>query len=110
MVEGESGTPQFWYTWGSLLYLWPIPVEDGEIKVFYTKMPDHIEDQGTPLSVPDKYFESIVLWVMHKAYEMDEEFQQSQETLDRFRNRLLDQNEEEYLSRHATYQTITFVE
>lgn len=108
----ETGTPEFWYLWGNLLYLWPVPnldIVDG-LKIYYTKMPTTVIDGTTALSLPDKYFEDICLWVMHKAYEMDEEFQQSNETLQRFTDRINGQSDEEYAAKHSTYQTITVVD
>lgn len=107
-----TGTPQFWYQWASVVTLWPTPessITDG-LRIYYTKMPTSVDSPSDLLSLPDKHFESIVLWVMHKAFEMDEEFQQSAEVLERFGGRLMDQNEEEYFAKHATYQTITYVE
>lgn len=108
----NEGTPRFWFMYANVIRLWPIPDRTvlGGIKVFYTKTPTRIVDSTTALSLPDKHFESICLWVMHKAYELDEEFGQSQETLNRFQARILDQNEEEYVNRHLTYSTITYVE
>ncbi|QSJ04768.1 hypothetical protein [Cellulosimicrobium phage DS1] len=108
----NSGNPAFWYMYANVIRLWPVPEQTilGGLKVFYTKLPARIVDGSTALSLPDKHFESICLWVMHKAYELDEEFGQSQESLNRFQSRILDQNEEEYVNRHLTYSTITYVE
>ena len=108
----NRGNPIFWYMWANVVRLWPIPDRDipNGLKVFYTRAPDPIVDTSSSLSLPDKHFESIVLWIMHKAYELDEEFGQSQEALNRFQARILDQNEEEYVNRHLTYSTITYVE
>lgn len=108
----NQGTPGFWYMYANIVRLWPVPDTSypGGLKVFYTKMPTRIVDGTSTLSLPDKHFESICLWVMHKAYELDEEFGQSQETLNRFTSRILDQNNEEYVNRHLTYPVITYVE
>lgn len=108
----DTGDPLFAYHWANVVTLYPTPEKsiDGGLRIYYTKMPTLIEDASTILSLPDKHLESIILWVLHKAYELDEEFQQSDTLLERFSARILDQHEEEYSSRHSTYQTITIVE
>lgn len=108
----DAGDPKYWYMWGNILSLWPVPATSitSGLEIYYTKMPTPITDGTSALSLPDKHFESILLWCMHKAHELDEEFGQSGEALSRFQARILDQNNEEYLAAHMTYQTITFVE
>jgi hypothetical protein len=73
-------------------------------------MPTPIANGTTPLSLPDKYFEAIVSWIMAKAYELDEEFDQASNQRQFFDATVNDQNFEERTQQNMTYPVITFLE
>jgi len=108
----ETGTAQFWYEWAGQISLYPVPDTAlvGGLEIFYTKMPTPIANGTTPLSLPDKYFEAIVSWIMAKAYELDEEFDQASNQRQFFDATVNDQNFEERTQQNMTYPVITFLE
>lgn len=108
----EQTRPAFWYEWAGTISFYPTPNEsltDG-IEVFYTRMPSRVTSPTATLTVPDKFYEAVCAWVLSKAYELDEEFNQSQTQRTFFEQKLMGQNGEELESAHATYSTITYIE
>lgn len=107
----DAGTPAFWYEWAGEVYLFPTPnqsVTDG-LEIYYTKMPTTVVTGSDLLSVPDKFFEAISAWVLMKAYELDEEFDQANNQRQFFDGQLMEQNGEELTSANSTYPVITYV-
>lgn len=110
--DAPSEEPFYWYEWGSLIYLYPVPslsVVEG-LTLYYSKMPTNVEAMDDLLSLPDKYFEPLITWVMHKAYQLDEEFDASNYERQQFQMLLDEDSEAEYTTAHITYPTITIVE
>lgn len=71
----ETGRPTIFYEWGDTLYIWPVPdtAEAGKIlQLYYIKHPANISVVGDLLSIPDIYFDTLVNYVLAKAYEMDD--------------------------------------
>lgn len=109
--DPETGGPGFWYEWAGEIYLWPIPnqnITDG-LEIFYTKMPTAVVTGTDPLSIPDKFFEAIAAWVLMKAYELDEEFDQANNQRQFFTSQVDEQNGEESTSANSTYPVITYL-
>lgn len=107
-----SNIPTLWYEWAGIVTLWPTPNVDitNGLTIYYTKMPIPVVLINDALSLPDKYFEAIVSWVLAKAYELDEEFDESANQRSFFDSKVSDQNGEEMESSNMVYSTITFVE
>ncbi len=110
--EQTSDTPSIWYEWAGVVTLWPTPSSSivGGLTIYYTGTAVTVTVSTDPLSLPDKYFEAIVAWILSKAFELDEEFDASNNQRTFFNDRLSEQNGEESESAHMTYPTITFVE
>lgn len=110
--ESSDGIPAFWYEYAGEISFWPVPDQDitGGLVVYYAKNPTRVTTGSDFLSVPDKFFEAVVSWVLSKAYELDEEFDQASNQRTFFQNKILEQHGEEEQAAHATYPTITFVE
>lgn len=107
-----SGIPAFWYEFAGQVSFWPVPsssITNG-LEIYYVKMPSKITQGSDLLAVPDKFFEAVVAWILAKAYELDEEFDQAANQRTYFQNRIMEQNGEEGTSAFSTYPTITFVE
>lgn len=106
-----TGDPFFWWEWAGEITFWPVPIRDipNGIEVYFTKMPVKITSSTDSLSVPDKYFDALVAWIMSKAYELDEEFSQASEQKNFFLQTIGVQAGEEQESENSTYNTITFV-
>jgi hypothetical protein len=103
----QQGTPQIWYEWDGEFTLWPAPDSVGVITLYYTEYPtDLTGDVAQLLSVPDKFYNAVVDYVLSKAYEMDEDYQSSQMAEQRFRAALESQMEDERLAQNMTYPII----
>lgn len=76
----SRGTPTFWYEYAGVLNLWPVPDTSitAGITVFYTKAPTEIVLLTDALSIPDSYFNALVMQCLKQASNMDENFQAAQ--------------------------------
>lgn len=101
------GDPQVWYEWAGTFTFWPVPGADKTIDIYYTKRPDVVDSLTDLLSVPDKYYQDVVSYVLQQAYEMDEDLQNSQVKGQQFENSLNEKSEEERTAQNMTYTTIT---
>lgn len=75
MKGGEiiSGTPEMWYERGGIVSFHPPASEsiDAVIKIYFNKTPDAVTAQSL-LGLPDNYYNSIVAFVLNRAYLLDE--------------------------------------
>ena len=107
------GDPQLWYEWAGTFTFWPTPNTVKNIDLYYTKRPTRItsttDGSGNPtvLSVPDKYYQDIVRYVLQQAYEMDEDMANSQVKGQQFEESLNSMSEEDRTAQNMTYSTIT---
>lgn len=105
--QSEQGTPSFWYEWGGELTLWPKPDAVKDLTLYFTAYPVELTgDTAQILSLPDKFYNAIVDYVLSKCYEMDEDGNASQMAEGRFRAAIENQLEDERQSSHMTYPTI----
>lgn len=102
----DKGSPELWYEWGGKFTFWPVPDSPKPIVIYYTLRPERVESSTDLLSVPDKYYQNVVTYVLRSAYEMDEDWQASQAKQQQFDASLGDLAEEERTSQHMTYSTI----
>lgn len=101
------GDPTLWYEWGGTFTLWPTPNSDSSIDLYFTRRPTPVTTSASILSVPDKYYQDVVRYVMQQAYEMDEDFQNSAAKMQQFEAGLNEKSEEERTAQNMTYETIT---
>lgn len=112
LADRPSGSPEFWYTYGNILYLYPTPdvTTADALSVYYTKLPTSIVQGTDPLSVPDTYYEILLSYVMSKAYQLDEEFDAASFAQTSFDQELGTKQDQVHSSSHMTYPTIAFLE
>jgi hypothetical protein len=106
----DSGEPWLWYEWEGTFTMFPTPPTVKEIKVYYTKVPTPVVDLSSVLSVPDKYYQYVLQYVLQQAYEMDEDLQASQMKGQQFTEGLAVLNEEERTAQNMTYSVINVVD
>tara|TARA_R110002020_G_scaffold404912_1_gene614984 strand:+ start:22187 stop:22837 length:651 start_codon:yes stop_codon:yes gene_type:complete len=103
----ENGAPVLWYEWDGELTLWPNPDDARNLTLYYTAYPEELTGITTELlSVPDKFYNAVVDYVLMKCYEMDEAFDASQLAEQRFRATLDGQMEDERQAANMTYPVI----
>lgn len=101
------GEPVLWYEWAGTFTFWPAPQTVKSIDLYYTQRPTPIQFETDYLSVPDKYYQDVIRYVMQQAYEMDEDIQSSQLKQKQFDDSLNEKSEEERTAQNMTYDTIT---
>lgn len=106
-----SGFPMLWYEWAGTINLWPVPQDTivGALKIYYVKMPDTVA-QTDVMQVPDLYFENILQYVLSKAYELDEDTENSNFKLGQFNERMITLAEKESSFQTDTYPRITILD
>lgn len=90
---GEGGDPIYWYTWANSIKLWPVPNKDESLVIDYIKRPNVVGSGNDKLPLPDLYYEQMCLFVMSKAYELDEDNEKSTSQRSLFENKLLEKND-----------------
>lgn len=102
----QSGAPQFWYEWAGTFSFWPTPDDVKNIDIYYTAKPTRITNSANTLQVTDKYFSTVVQYVLQQAYELDEDWQASNAKGEQVRIGLAEMGEEERSAQNMTYETI----
>lgn len=103
----QTGVPEIWYEWAGEFTFWPTPDTVESIDIYYTAKPTPVANSDDFMSVPDKYYQDIVRYVLQQAYEMDEDWQASQTKSDQFTASINEMGEEERTAQNMTYDTIT---
>lgn len=105
----ETGTPLFWYEWANELSLYPKPDADivNGLTIYYIKLPSKVTSSIDKLSLPDRYFDRLMEYVMSKAYEMDDDIAASNNQLQKMEASLNSQHEVETEYQTNFYPTIT---
>jgi hypothetical protein len=101
------GDPVLWYEWGGTFTFWPTPNSNSSIDIYFTKRPTPVTTTASVISLPDKYYQDVVRYVMQQAYEMDEDFQNSAAKMQQFETGLNEKYDEERTAQNMTYETIT---
>lgn len=102
--------PVLWYEWGGKFSFYPVPASEQTIVLYYTENPARITSVNDTLSVPDKYYQDVVRYVLQQAYEMDEDANMSQLKQKQFDDSLSALGEEERTAQNMTYSTITVID
>lgn len=106
----SADIPWLWYEWNGVFTIFPTPTSVKTITVYYTKVPTKVTSTMDVLSVPDKYYQYVISYVLQQAYEMDEDLQASQSKAQQFADGLAVLNEEEKTAQNMSYSTIVVVE
>ena len=101
-----TGTPTMWYEWGGIVTFWPVPQREDTITLLYTRSPDTIASLTEPLSIPDKYFNTLIQYVLVQAYEMDEDWDASHYKSQQFQINLDSTADDERTTQNMTYPVI----
>lgn len=103
-----SDRPEIWYERAGIITLFPVPsktITNG-LKLEYIKNPVALSALGSTLSVPDRYFNELVSYVIAQALEMDENYDASNMKLRQFRDGLDRLSTKDTLSQDSEYPVI----
>ncbi len=103
----QEGTPVWWYSYGNSFWLWPRPTSSETIEVFHVAMPEKLTgSESQVLSVPDKWFNALVDYVVQRAFEMDNDWEAAGRKAEQFQAALRSQSEEESQSQWAAFPVV----
>jgi hypothetical protein len=100
--------PEVWYERAGVITFYPVPnksITNG-LKMEYVKVPANITTFASVLTVPDRYFNELVNYVISQALEMDENYDAASYKNRQFRDGLDRLNLKENLSQTDLYQSI----
>lgn len=100
--------PEVWYERAGVITFYPVPnksITNG-LKMEYVKVPANISTFGNTLTIPDRYFNELVNYVIAQALEMDENYDAASYKNRQFREGLDRLNLKENLSQTDLYQSI----
>lgn len=110
-TTNTAPVPEVWYEWGGQFTFYPTPSVNGTITLIYTVRPQRVQmELSATLSLPDKYYQDIVRYVLQQAYLMDEALDLSSNQAQQFTQSLEAKGEEDNIAQQGTYQTITFID
>ena len=105
----NAAKPLVWYEWAGVVTFWPTPQQVDTISVLYTKVPDPVGLLTDTLLLPDKYFNSLVKFVLAQAYEMDEDWEASNYKTQQMEADLNTMADEERTTSNMSYPVINEV-
>lgn len=100
------GEPVLWYEWAGTFTFWPAPNTTDNIVLYYTKRPTRVTTSTDTLSIPDKYYQDVVRYVLSQAYEMDEDMGNAQAKGAQFEASLNELSEEDRTAQNMTYSVL----
>lgn len=109
-MTAKSDHPDVWYERNGIITFYPVPqkaFEDG-LKLEYVKQPANVTYISTSqiLSIPDRYINELVNYVMVQALELDENFTAADYKRNQFREGLDRQNLRENTVQIASYPQV----
>ncbi len=104
----SSGTPEIWYEWASVITLWPTPSANlvGGLVILYTAGVPIATALTDTLGLPDKYYNTLVRYVMSQALELDENWDAASYKTKQVVSDLDNIADEERSTSNMTYPTI----
>ena len=104
-----SGTPCLWTEWAGSIQIYPTPDTGytGGLTIYYLPAPAKVVNTTDVLSIPDSYYNKLIDYVLSKAYELDEDPQNSQFKLTQFQQGVSELANRENMPQVAFYPTIT---
>lgn len=103
----SSGQPTIWYEWAGQFSFFPVPDSSYTIEIYFSQVPAQVSAGTDVLGIPDKYFNSLVHYVLMQAYEMDEDWQAAQAKQQAYQDSLTSIGDDERDAANMTYPTIT---
>lgn len=106
----KTGRPEYWTEWAGRIMVYPSPDDTYTMTVFYRATPTLTTSGTDLLSLPDKYFQRVVDYVMAQAFELDENFNAHEAKMDRLDSKLVSMAGDEDKGSTDTYPRITVME
>lgn len=80
MYETDTGQPEAWSVRGGNLYLWPIPDGAHDLEIEGYRGPNAFTSAGagSEPDLPEDFHQLVLGWVMHRAYQQQDDFEGAQ--------------------------------
>jgi hypothetical protein len=103
LLDGER--PEVWYERAGVITFYPVPSKTivNGLKMEYIKVPANITTFSNLLTIPDRYFNELVNYVISQALEMDENYDAASYKNRQFREGLDRLNLKENISQNDLY-------
>lgn len=100
--------PEIWYERAGVITFYPTPQKDitNGLKLEYLKTPANLSTLNSALTVPDRYFNELVNYVISQSLEADENYEAASYKFQQFRAGLDRLNLKDNLSQIDLYQQI----
>ena len=109
-VEQTSAYPAIWYERNGVITFYPKPTTTytNGLKLEYVKTPTDINSISSSvyLTIPDRYFNQLVEYVLVQALELDENYSAAQYKQSQFREGLDRLSQKENISQNDMYPTV----
>jgi hypothetical protein len=102
--------PETWWEWSGSITLYPTPPVSRRMVIYYSMTATPVVNPGDIIGVPDKYYQTLLSYVMGQAYELDERLDISQQKSNEFSSSLDVFDEEERVAQHMTYEKLTYID
>ena len=104
----DSSKPEVWYERSGVISFYPVPNTSyaNGLKLEYVKYPASLGQLSDDVSIPDRYFNELVNYVISNALEADENYDAASYKLRQFRDGLDRLNLKDNLSQIDLYQQI----
>lgn len=107
-ATAKSDRPFVWYERAGVITFYPVPektITNG-LKLEYIKNPTPLAALTSAISIPDRYFNELVNYVIAQALEMDENYDAANMKHRQFRDGLDRQNLKDTISQDALYPQV----
>ena len=104
-----QGPPTLWWEYGGNINLYPTPTEAlvNGLTIYYVKLPAVVTAGADAIELPDRYYNTLVNYVMAQAYEQDDDWTASGNKVSQFEAGMNVLAEEQSPNNRNTYPTIT---
>lgn len=104
-----ADTPSVWWERAGVISFYPVPAKTytSGFKLEYIKVPTSLTVLGDTISVPDRYFNELVNYVMAQALEMDENFDAASLKAAQFRDGLNRLSQKDNISFSELYPVVS---
>lgn len=107
-VAISVGTPQYYYIWGNILYLYPAPAQSGSgnLDIWYVRTPATMTGDFDIPEIPVAYHEAIVRYCLSRAKELDDSFSEASAIMKDYEQSIVEDKYEAQQQQADTYPAV----
>lgn len=112
-LADTGSTPTIWWEWAQTINLYPIPTvtsTNGALRMDYLKIPSPIVSLTDTLALPDRYYNTLLEYVLMKANTLDENWLGIDAHQQSFQMGVVQLAEQENKPGNSTYKTVTVLD